>query len=256
MIRIGTSGWKYPEWRDDFYPKGLVQRRELEFLAGQVNSIEINGTFYSLREPEQYRAWAAQVPENFAFAVKGVREVTHVRRLRDVAEPLRDFFGSGVLELGARLGPVLWQLPNRAVFDVEAVAEFLALLAATAGTPDRVVRHAIEVRHASFQNDEFFSLASKHNVAVVYSDGAGNWPVFDVTTADFSYIRLHGAEELYISGYRDEQLTGWARRVDELGRDRDVFVYFDNTMRGRAPRDAMKLADLVRERGDRRRMSP
>jgi uncharacterized protein YecE (DUF72 family) len=247
MIRIGTSGWKYPEWRGDFYPTGLVQRRELEYLAERVDTVEINGTFYSLRKAENYRSWAAQVPADFVFAVKGSREVTHVRRLRGVAESLRRFFDSGVRELGSRLGPVLWQLPNRAVFDAGAVAEFLALL-------DPVARHAIEVRHESFRNDDFFELARKHNVAVVYSDGAGKWPLFDVTTADFSYVRLHGGEELYISGYGDRELAVWAERVDELAAGRDVFVYFDNTMRGRAPRDAMALAALVRERDDRRRM--
>jgi uncharacterized protein YecE (DUF72 family) len=247
MIRIGVSGWKYPEWRGDFYPKGLVQRRELEFLAGHVSSIEINGTFYSLRKPENYRSWAAQAPEDFVFAVKGIREVTHVRRLRGVEEALEQFFASGVLELGPRLGPVLWQLPNRAVFDAGVMAEFLALL-------DSRVRHAVEVRHESFRADAFSELAREHNVAVVYSDGAGQWPVFDVTTADFSYIRLHGGKELYISGYDDRELTGWADRITELAAGRDVFVYFDNTMRGRAPRDAMRLADLVRERGRRRRM--
>jgi uncharacterized protein YecE (DUF72 family) len=247
MIRIGTSGWKYPEWRGDFYPTGLVQRRELEFLAERVNTIEINGTFYSLRKPEHFRSWAGQAPADFVFAVKGSREVTHVRRLRGVADALGRFFDSGVRELGPRLGPILWQLPTRAVFDTGVVAEFLKLL-------DPVARHAIEVRHESFRCDEFYELARRHNVAVVYSDGAGKWPVFDVTTADFSYIRLHGSEELYISGYGDRELADWAARVDELADNGDVFVYFDNTMRGRAPRDAMALSALVRERRDRRRM--
>ncbi|GAA3432054.1 DUF72 domain-containing protein [Kutzneria kofuensis] len=247
MIRIGTSGWKYPEWRGDFYPKGLAQRRELEFLAEHVNSIEINGTFYSLRKPEHFRSWAGQAPKDFVFAVKGSREVTHVRRLRGVEDALKRFFESGVLELGERLGPVLWQLPNRTAFHPGVVADFLALL-------DSRARHAIEVRHESFRDEAFYELARKHNVAVVYSEGAGEWPVFDETTADFSYIRLHGAEEQYISGYGDKELGHWAARVDELAGNGDVFVYFDNTMRGRAPRDAMTLAALVRERDDRRRM--
>lgn len=255
MIRIGTSGWKYPEWRGDFYPPGLVQRRELEFLAGHVNTIEINGTFYSLRKAENYRSWAAQAPADFVFAVKGIREVTHVRRLRGVEDALHRFFASGVLELGTRLGPILWQLPDRAAFDAGVTAEFLALLAAVP-TPGTRLRHAIEVRHESFRTDDFFALAHKHNVAVVYSEGVRRWPLFDVTTADFRYIRLHGAEELYISGYSHEDLAKWADRIDELAVDRDVYVYFDNTMRGRAPRDAMTLADLVREHDDRRRMVP
>ncbi|HEY0498531.1 MAG TPA: DUF72 domain-containing protein [Kutzneria sp.] len=242
MIRIGTSGWKYPEWRGDFYPQGLVQRRELEFLAEQVDSIEINGTFYSLRTPANFRSWAAQVPADFVFAVKGIREVTHVRRLRGVEEALRGFFDSGVRELGPRLGPVLWQLPDRATFDPATMAAFLPLL-------DPTARHAIEVRHESFRTEAFYELAREHNAAVVYSDGAGKWPVFDVTTADFSYIRLHGGEKLYISGYGDDELKGWANRIGELAAGRDVFVYFDNTMRGRAPRDAMTLADLLREGG-------
>jgi uncharacterized protein YecE (DUF72 family) len=241
MIRIGTSGWKYPEWRGDFYPKGLVQRRELEFLAEHVDTIEINGTFYSLRTPANFRSWGAQVPADFVFAVKGSREVTHVRRLRGVEQALRAFLDSGVLELGPRLGPVLWQLPDRTAFDPVVVTEFLALLGSE-------VRHAIEVRHESFRTEAFYELARKHNVAVVYSDGAGKWPVFDVMTADFSYIRLHGGKQLYISGYGDDELRAWAERIEELAVDRDVFVYFDNTMRGRAPRDAMALADLVRER--------
>ena len=249
MIRIGTSGWKYPEWRGDFYPKGLVQRRELEFLAERVDSIEINGTFYSLRRPEHYRSWASQVPADFVFAVKGIREVTHVRGLRDVGEAMRQFFESGVRELGAKLGPILWQLPTRATFDPAVVTEFLALL-------DPGLRHAIEVRHESFRDDAFYDLARRHNVAVVYSDGAGKWPLFDVTTADFSYIRLHGATELYISGYSDTELDGWAHRIEELAIGGDVYVYFDNTMQGRAPRDAMALSALVREAAERRRMSP
>ena len=174
------------------------------------------------------------------FAVKGIREVTHVRGLRDVGEAMRQFLESGVRELGAKLGPILWQLPTRATFDPAVVTEFLALL-------DPGLRHAIEVRHESFRDDAFYELARRHNVAVVYSDGAGKWPLFDVTTADFSYIRLHGSKELYISGYSDEELAAWADRIKKLTAGRDVYFYFDNTMCGRAPRDAMTLATLIRE---------
>lgn len=266
-VWIGTSGWRYPPWRTVFYPRGLPQRRELEYLSRQVSSIEINGSFYSLQRPEYYRAWAAETPEDFVFAVKGARFVTHMKQLRDVRVPVANFLASGVLALGAKLGPVLWQLPPRMRFDPARIGEFLALLPrSTAGAAalatehderldgralvetdaDRPLRHALEVRHESFRDPALGDLLRAHGVALVVSDSPGTWPVFEETTADFVYVRLHGAEELYASGYTADALDAWAAKVRGW-RDggRDVHVYFDNDVKVHAPRDAVALARLL-----------
>jgi uncharacterized protein YecE (DUF72 family) len=236
-IRIGTSGWTYPEWRDAFYPKGLAQKRELEHLAERVNSVEVNGTFYSLRQPSHYRSWAARTPDDFVLSVKGPKLITHTRRLRDVEHDLVEFFDSGVRELGTKLGPILWQLPPSLHFDHDRLAAFLDLLPP--------LRHAVEVRHRSFLRPEFLDLLRAHNTAVVIADSAGRFPVVDELTADFAYVRLHGATELYVSDYGPAELDQWAEAVRTWATDRDVYVYFDNTMGGAAPYNAISLADRV-----------
>ncbi|HEX6344751.1 DUF72 domain-containing protein [Umezawaea sp.] len=237
-IRIGTSGWTYPEWRGAFYPRGLARGRELEHLAERVNSLELNSTFYGPRQPKHYRSWAARTPDDFVLAVKGPKTVTHDKRLRDVGDDLTAFFASGVHELGAKLGPVLWQLPPWLPFKPERVTAFLDAL-------PRDVRHAVEVRHPSFADPEFLGLLRERGVAVVLADSAGRFPVLDELTADFAYLRLHGAGELYVSAYGPAELDRWAGEVRELAEDRDVFVYFDNTLSGAAPYNAMALADRV-----------
>jgi len=261
-IRIGISGWRYEPWRGVFYPKGLVQRRELEFAGQNFPSVEINGSFYSMQPPSAWLAWHDEVPEDFVFAVKGPRFITHMKKLRDVRVPLANFFASGVLALRAKLGPLLWQLPPNLGYDAERVEAFLSLLPRT--TPeaaelaaqhdervadrawittdaDRPVRHAIEVRHASYETPSFFALLRAYGVAAVTADTAGKWPLIEEQTADFSYLRLHGAEELYSSGYSEEALDRWADKVRAWGQGRDVFVYFDNDVKVRAPFDAMGL---------------
>ncbi len=262
QTRIGISGWTYPPWRRVFYPDGLPQRRELEFASRQVGSIEINGTFYALQQPDSFRGWAEQTPDEFVFSVKGGRFITHLKKLRDVDTALANFLASGVLALGPKLGPLLWQLPPNLGYDAERVEAFLSLLPRT--TPeaaelaaqhdervadrawittdaDRPVRHAIEVRHASYETPSFFALLRAYGVAAVTADTAGKWPLIEEQTADFSYLRLHGAEELYSSGYSDEALDRWADKVRAWGQGRDVFVYFDNDVKVRAPFDAMGL---------------
>jgi uncharacterized protein YecE (DUF72 family) len=262
QTRIGISGWTYPPWRRVFYPDGLPQRRELEFASRQVGSIEINGTFYALQQPDSFRGWAEQTPDEFVFSVKGGRFITHLKKLRDVDTALANFLASGVLALGPKLGPLLWQLPPNLGYDAERVEAFLSLLPRS--TPeaaelaaqhdervadrawittdaDRPVRHAIEVRHASYETPSFFALLRAYGVAAVTADTAGKWPLIEEQTADFSYLRLHGAEELYSSGYSDEALDGWADKVRAWGQGRDVFVYFDNDVKVRAPFDAMGL---------------
>ncbi|WP_084789356.1 DUF72 domain-containing protein [Saccharomonospora iraqiensis] len=266
-VRIGTSGWIYPAWRGVFYPEGLAQRRELEYLSRRVNTVEINGSFYSLQRPERYRRWHDETPDDFLFAVKGGRYITHMKRLRDVDAALANFFASGVLALGDKLGPVLWQLPPRMTFDPDRLAAFLALLprttteAAELGrhhddklpaepyltvSTERPLRHALEVRHPSFDDPRCSALLREHDVALVTADTSGTWPFLEEVTAGFVYVRLHGETELYTSGYTDTALRRWARRIGRWHADGlDVFVYFDNDVKVKAPEDARALADLV-----------
>jgi uncharacterized protein YecE (DUF72 family) len=263
-IRIGTSGWVYPPWRGEFYPRGLAHRRELEYLSGQVNSVEINGSFYSLQRPSSYQSWREQTPDDFVFAVKGGRFITHMKRLRDVDAPLANFFASGVLALGDKLGPVLWQLPPTLAFDAAALSAFFDLLprstsaaaelaqrhderlagrAWTVTDADRPLRHALEVRHPSFTDPAFPEVLRAHGIGLVIADAAAGWPYLEQVTADFAYVRLHGSTELYVSGYSDAALDEWAQRLrgwtDE---GMDAFAYFDNDAKVKAPRDAVALA--------------
>lgn len=283
-IRSGISGWRYEPWRGPFYPKELRQKDELKYAASKLNSIEINGTFYSLQSPESFKSWASEVPPGFVFAVKGPQFITHIRRLKEVEVPLANFFASGILRLGNALGPILWQLPPNFKFDRERLDTFFALLprdtAAVAKLArrhndklkhrawlkplaDAPVRHAMEVRHASFETPEFVALLRKHDVALVCTDSP-QWPQMMDITADFIYCRLHGAEELYASGYDDKTLQEWAKRAVSWSRGenpdnaklaatprsgkqipRDVFVYFDNDAKVRAPHDAQELQSVV-----------
>lgn len=268
-IRIGTSGWRYPPWRGVFFPRGLVQRRELEYLAGQLNSVEINGSFYSLQRPQRYRNWFEQTPDDFVFSVKGSRFITHMKRLRDVRQPLSNFFASGVLALGHKLGPFLWQLPPTLVFDPGLLREFFSPLprttadaakladehdervadyALTTADTDRPLRHALEVRHASFDTAECFELLRANDIALVVADAAAAWPQLEVPTSGFMYVRMHGAEELYASGYGEPVLREWAdkvRRWTAGDPPLDVFVYFDNDIKAHAPEDARTLAAML-----------
>lgn len=264
-VRVGTSGWAYPEWRGAYYPAGVPHRLELEYLAQRLDTVELNGSFYSLQRPASYRAWRDRTPESFVFAVKGHRYVTHLRRLREPHVTVANFLGSGVLELGAKLGPVLWQFPERLPFDPGLLADFLAALPrdgrsasalvadhATITPPDPMpappvplLRHAVEVRHPTFFSDRFADLLRAHGVAMVAADTAGKWPYFEHTTADFTYVRLHGATELYASSYATRTLRRWAAKIDTWRAAGDVYVYFDNTARAAAPRNAERLATLV-----------
>ena len=263
-VRVGISGWRYPAWRGDFYPKGLPQRRELEYAAGRLTSIEINGSFYSLQRPSSYAAWRAQTPDAFVFAVKGGRYVTHLKRLVDVDTALANFFASGVLALGPKLGPVLWQLPETLRFDATVLDDFLGRLprttrdvaalaarhddklegdrALTTAEADLPVHHALEFRSPTFAVPGAMDVLRRHQVACVLADTAGRWPRVDEDTGSVRYVRLHGDQELYASGYTDRALDDWAERCRSWATSgRDVFVYFDNDIKGYAPRDAMAL---------------
>ena len=266
-IHIGTSGWLYPPWRGVFYPKGLPHRRELEYLSSQLNSVEINGTFYSLQRPNSFRRWHDETPDHFTFAVKGARFITHMKKLAGVETPLANFFASGVLALRDKLGPVLWQLPPTLGFDPGRLAAFFAQLprstdeaawlarrhderlsgrSITVTDADRPIRHVLEVRHRSFVTPAFPELLREHHVGLVVADTAGRWPLIEETTSDLVYIRLHGDVELYTSGYTDAALDRWADKICAWAdAGHDVQVHFDNDVKVHAPYDAISLSAKV-----------
>jgi uncharacterized protein YecE (DUF72 family) len=237
-IRIGISGWRYKGWRGKFYPPKLPQRSELCFAASTFRSIEINGTHYSLQRPSSFEQWRDQTPDDFVFSVKGSRFITHMKKLRDIDEALANFFAQGVLALGPKLGPILWQFAPRFAYNEELLTEFLnklprttqdAAAVASEHSPrlnDRAfkevlskqpVRHCIEIRHNSFVCPEFIALLRKHNIGLVVADTV-EWPLLFDLTSDFVYCRLHGSEELYASGYGDVALDTWANRVAQWAR--------------------------------------
>jgi uncharacterized protein YecE (DUF72 family) len=288
-IRIGISGWTYSRWRGVFYPKGLPQKKELAYAAEHFRSIEINGTFYGMQRPESFARWREETPDDFVFAIKGSRYITHMLKLKNVETPLANFMASGLLRLGPKLGPILWQFPERMPFDAARFETFLELLprntteaSALARRHDarldgrdwlesdveQPLRHAFEIRNESFRAPAFIELLRRYNAALVCADTV-DWPLLMDLTADFVYCRLHGSEELYVSGYDDEALDRWAGRVqawaeggepDDAERvlpptkqrraGRDVFVFFDNDAKVRAPADASALAARLARMGE------
>jgi uncharacterized protein YecE (DUF72 family) len=284
-IHIGISGWRYAGWRGVFYPKGLAQARELAYASRAVETIEINGSHYSLQTIGSYRSWYEATPDGFVFSVKGPRYLTHMLRFRDeTALPaLANFFASGVLALEEKLGPFLWQFPPNFAFDAERLERFLALLPQTideavalARKHDARVkapwfdskrrgklRHAVEVRHPSFCVAQFPQLLRRHHASLVVSDSVAGWPYFEDVTADFVYMRLHGTKTLYSGAYSEPALDRWAERIqawsdghepDDAKRlagkprqraARDVFCYFDNDQKVEAPFDARRLKERL-----------
>jgi uncharacterized protein YecE (DUF72 family) len=262
-IRIGVSGWRYTPWRGVFYPRDLPQRLELRYASHTFPTLEINGSFYSLQRPEYYRQWHDETPDDFVFALKGSRFITHMKKLRDIEAPLANYFASGVFNLRAKLGPILWQFPPNFRYQRERMARFFDLLphdtsaalrlarkrdarlkgrARLAIDEQRPLRHAVEIRHESFVDASFFELLRERNIALVIAETAKRWPMPLDITADFVYMRLHGDKELYRSGYSSKALDRWADRIRKWSRLREVYCYFDNTdVKLRAPVDAQTL---------------
>jgi uncharacterized protein YecE (DUF72 family) len=280
-IRIGISGWRYGPWRDVFYPRDLAQRRELEFASRAFPTIEINGSFYSLQHPESYEMWYRETPDDFVFAVKGGRYITHMLRLKNCDTALANFFASGLFNLREKIGPFLWQFPPQFRYDEERFEDFFRMLPRDLESAlciarrrdarmkgrcrlaihDNIpLRHAVEIRHESFADPRFIAQLRRHAIALVVADTAGKWPYYEDVTADFMYLRLHGDAELYVSGYTDDALERWAARIRawacgaEPGdavrisdkpaprrKARDVYCYFDNDVKVRAPIDAHNL---------------
>jgi len=287
-IYIGISGFRYPHWRGPFYPPALPQRQELSYAAERFGSIEINGSFYSLQRPEYYLGWLEQVPPKYVFAVKGGRFITHMKKLRDVRVPLANFFASGMLWLGESLGPLLWQFPENMPSDLPRFESFFELLPRTTqeaaklarehasrgadGVPRigaeraRPLRYAVEIRNPACVSEPFMKLLRRAGISWVIADTAGRFPYLEEVTAKFVYVRLHGDEKLYASGYSARAVQRWAERIacwSEGGeprgaqrllpapsaRKRDVYVYFDNDGSAHAPHDAQALQAALLQLG-------
>lgn len=277
---VGVSGWSYDSWRGPYYPPELPKSRWLDFAGETLDSVEINGSFYSLQSPASYERWAAAVPHGFVFAVKGSRFISHNKKLKDARAPLANFLANGLLRLEAKLGPILWQLPDGLRLAPERIAAFCDLLPRdteeasrlAAGHDERVagrasyhvdrrrpLRHAFEVRDPRMLDAALVDVLRRAGVALVVSD-AGRWPLVEELTAGFVYVRLHGSPETYASQYDQAALDSWAdrvrrwrdggepadaRRITDRApprrKSRDVYVYFDNDALAHAPRDAMGL---------------
>lgn len=269
-MRIGVSGFRYTPWRGVFYPVGLKAKDELCYLAQHFSTLELNGSFYSLQRPESYARWYAETPPGFLFSLKGGRYVTHMKRLREVNAALANFFASGVLCLGEKLGPILWQLPPTLRFEPEVLTAFFESLPRSVGAIEALakrhdgrgrkvvlhapahvsrlqrVEHALEVRHPTFQTAEFTALLRTHDIACCIADSANKFPQIDATTSELVYVRLHGSTKLYESGYTNGELGMWARRIRQwVQKGHRVHVYFDNDAKVHAPFDALNLIKLL-----------
>ena len=286
QIRIGMAGWRYDEWRGTFYPEDLTQKRELEYASRQLNSLELNGTFYSTQRPKSFQSWHKETPDDFVFAIKGSQFITHIRKLENVETALANFLAQGMLSLGAKFGPILWQLPPHFSIDLKRLeisssscrehtsrrqptrgSETNGWRAAHGWKSKRTFRFIMRLRSATraSPSPNTFPLLRENNIALVVADTV-KWPCMMDTTADIVYCRLHGNEKLYPNGYTADAIDLWARRVIAWSRgeevsdgtrihpdpgpkrdSRDVFVYFDDDNKVRAPFDAMSLSERIKE---------
>ena len=241
-IRVGIGGWTFEPWRGVFYPKGLPQKRELEFASSHLTSIEINGTYYSTFKPASWAKWREETPEGFVFAVKASRFCTNRRVLSEAGESVARFIGQGMSELRYRLGPINWQFMGTKKFDADDIEGFLKLLPREVdGLP---LRHALEVRNESFKSEQFYDLARKYKVAIIFADDE-EFPAIDEATADFTYARLMRAQEDIETGYAAADLDGWAKRAKAWAKRGDAFVYFISGAKHRNPAAAQALIERV-----------
>ena len=254
-IYIGVGGWVFEEWRDNFYPKGLSQKRELEYSSRQLTAIEVNGTYYGSQKPESFARWHDETPADFVFTLKGPRFATNRRVLAEAADSIGKFVESGITRLKAKLGPINWQFMATKKFDAKDFAAFLSLL------PEKqdgvALRHAVEVRHPSFACAEFVALCRAHNVAIITS-GDSEFPLIADVTADFVYVRIMGTSEKEKLGYSKAAIAKWSGRAGEwaqgsVPRDlplvakaaakkpRDVFLFVISGAKARNPAAAQAL---------------
>jgi uncharacterized protein YecE (DUF72 family) len=237
-VFVGVGGWTYAPWRGPFYPKGLPQKKELEYASRRLTSIEINGTYYSTFKPDSFAKWRAETPDGFVFAVKASRFCTNRRELASAGESIARFAAQGLSRLGDRLGPINWQFMATKKFDAEDMAAFLDLLPREAdGMP---LRHAVEVRHDSFRDKRFIDMARKRNVAIVFADDE-EFPAIDEPTADFTYARLMRTKKSVKTGYKPDELDRWAKQAEKWAKRGDAFVYVISGAKERNPAAAEAL---------------
>jgi len=243
-IRIGIGGWTYPPWRGVFYPDKLPQAKELEFASQALTAIEINATFYGRQKPKSWETWEKVAPEGFQFAVKGSRFCVMKTKLAEAGEGLSGFFAQGFAALGPKLGPILWQFTHYRRFDRDDIAGFVNLL------PEKLdgitVRHAIEPRHHSFNDEKFFELCRARNIAIVFED-SDEYPCIEADTADFAYARLQRMSDEVETGYDKAALDGFATRARQWQKaGRDAYIFMINGAKVRAPAAALALQERLR----------
>jgi uncharacterized protein YecE (DUF72 family) len=241
-IFVGVGGWNFAPWRGSFYPKGLTQTKELEYASSKLTAIEINSTFYGLQKPATFKKWHDATPDGFVFSVKAPRFVTQRSDLASAAPSMKRFLESGVLQLGKKLGPINWQIAPEKKFDAAEIAAFLALLPRE--LEGRALRHAVEVRNASFDCEEFTAMARKHQVAVVEA-GDSEYPRIQARTAAFTYLRVMGTKASAPKGYAPAALARWSEYAESLAREGDVFFYFISGAKQRNPLAAMAMMDAL-----------
>ena len=242
-IRIGIGGWTYAPWRGSFYPEKLPQAKELEYAASKLGAIEINATFYGRQKPKSWENWEKIAPDGFQFAIKGSRYCVSRSKLAESAESVGNFFGQGFEVLGPKLGPILWQFAPFKRFDRDDIAAFIELLPAELN--GMKVRHAIEPRHKSFDDEKFFELCRARNIAVVFED-SDDYPLIEAQTADFSYARLQRMSEDVPTGYDEKSLDKFASRAREWQKRGDAYIFKINGAKVRAPAAAMALQERLR----------
>ena len=243
-VRIGIGGWTYAPWRGSFYPEKLPQSKELEYASSHLGAIEINATFYGRQKPKSWENWERIAPDGFQFAIKGSRYCVSRSKLVESAESIANFFGQGFGVLGPKLGPVLWQFAPFKKFERDDIAGFIDLL------PQEIdgirVRHAIEPRHKSFDDEKFFELCTARNIAIVLED-SDDYPAIDADTADFAYARLQRMSEELPTGYEDAALDGFAEKARKwIEGGRDAYIFMINGAKVRAPAAALALQERLR----------
>lgn len=240
-IHVGVGGWTFEPWRNNFYPAGLPHSRELHYASRQLTAIEVNGTFYSTFKPATFAKWRDETPDGFVFALKAHRFTTHRRELAGAGEGIARFVGSGIAELGDKLGPLLWQFMPTKAFDAQQVEAFLRLLPRE--VQGRPLRHVLDVRHASFACEAYLDLLARHGCTTVYTDSE-RFPSIPHAKSELAYLRLMRSQADCATGYGQQQLAPWARGARDwvgMGERNEAFVFFINGAKERAPAAAMEF---------------